>query len=110
MKRYNLSPGDFPDIEDFRSKLREQDFSKFAALKPQLVESAEATLSTDIPRLMEALPRSTDSEIDVKLITPAFENESITGEISNPFGEDEAAAAWCIEPFVSEYKPEFEQH
>jgi EH domain-containing protein 1 len=109
MKRYNLAPGDFPDLNDYRSKLEEQDFSKFSSLKPQLVEAADTTLATDIPRLMEALPRSTDPAIDVKLITPAFDNEAETGgESSNPFGEDEIA--WCMEPFVGEYKPEFDQH
>ncbi|CAN0092860.1 unnamed protein product, partial [Heterosigma akashiwo] len=33
MKQYNLAPGDFPDIDDFRSKLSEMNFSKFNKLK-----------------------------------------------------------------------------
>jgi hypothetical protein len=60
MKKYNLAPGDFPDIEDFKSKLRESDFSKFHSLKMKLVEDAEQCLSMDFPRLMEALPRAND--------------------------------------------------
>jgi hypothetical protein len=36
--RYNLAPGDFPDMDYFRSKLAEMEFSKFAKLKPQLLE------------------------------------------------------------------------
>ena len=31
MKKYNLAPGDFPDISDMQGKLREFDFSKFQA-------------------------------------------------------------------------------
>lgn len=109
MKRYNLAPGDFPDLNDYRSKLEEQDFSKFASLKPQLIEAADTTLATDIPRLMEALPRSTDPAIDVKLITPSFDNDvQVGGESSNPFGEDDVV--WCMEPFINEYKVEFDQN
>ena len=29
LKRHNLAAGDFPDLEDFRSKLKEHEFSKF---------------------------------------------------------------------------------
>ncbi|CAE7706975.1 EHD1 [Symbiodinium microadriaticum] len=110
MKRHNLAPGDFPDIADFRSKLVELDFSKFAVLKQQLIDAADTTLATDIPRLMEALPRSIDPAIDVKLVTPDFDCEAHPGdEASNPFDED-GAAVWCMEPFVTEFKPEFDRH
>ena len=111
LKRHNIAAGDFPDLTDFRSKLEELDFSKFAALKPQLIEAAETTLATDIPRLMEALPRSTDPAIDVKLITPDFDGDEAAGEdlVSNPFGDDEAQI-WCLEPYIAEYKPEFDSH
>lgn len=60
MKRYNLAAGDFPDLEDFRSKLLEQDFSKFHSLRQKLLDDVEVALGVDLPRLMEALPRSHD--------------------------------------------------
>ncbi len=60
MKKYNLAPGDFPEINDFGSKLQEQDFSKFHSLKEKLIEQAEGVLASDIPRLMEELPQSLD--------------------------------------------------
>lgn len=61
MKRYNLAPGDFPDLDQYRSRLREEmDFSKFPKLKPQIMDQVESVLAHDIPRLMEALPRSLD--------------------------------------------------
>eukprot|EP00602_Paraphysomonas_sp_CaronLab_P001390 CAMPEP_0185026886 /NCGR_PEP_ID=MMETSP1103-20130426/11443_1 /TAXON_ID=36769 /ORGANISM="Paraphysomonas bandaiensis, Strain Caron Lab Isolate" /LENGTH=508 /DNA_ID=CAMNT_0027560621 /DNA_START=82 /DNA_END=1608 /DNA_ORIENTATION=+ len=109
MKRHNLAPGDFPDIKDFKSKLEEQDFTKFATLKPQLIEAADMTLASDIPRLMEALPRSIDPAVDIKLITPTFVDETKEVVESNPFDE-EGDTTWCMEQFVPEYKPLFEEH
>ena len=53
MKRYNLAPGDFPDIRDFQEKLAEMDFTKFHSLKQKLVDDVEGVLGNDIPRLME---------------------------------------------------------
>ena len=57
MKKYNLAPGDFPDIRDFQDKLSELDFSKFHGLKQKLIDDVETVLANDIPRLMGALPR-----------------------------------------------------
>jgi len=61
LKRYNLAAGDFPDLEDFRSKLKEHDFSKFQALRPKMIEEIETVMGSDFPRLMEALPRPDNS-------------------------------------------------
>jgi hypothetical protein len=58
MKRYNLAPGDFPDIDIFRGKLAELDFTKFNSLKQRLIDDVEIALSQDLPRLMDALPRN----------------------------------------------------
>ena len=61
MKKYNLAPGDFPDIAEFQSKLQEHEFNKFSTLKQKLIDDVENVLGTDFPRLMEALPRSLDT-------------------------------------------------
>ena len=53
MKKYNLAPGDFPDIRDFQEKLSEMDFTKFHSLKQKLIDDIEGVLGNDIPRLME---------------------------------------------------------
>mmetsp|Transcript_25213 Transcript_25213/g.39750 ORF Transcript_25213/g.39750 Transcript_25213/m.39750 type:complete len:575 (-) Transcript_25213:303-2027(-) len=62
MKQYNLAPGDFPDIDDFRSKLSEMNFSKFNKLKTSLISRVDEVLTNDIPRLMEMLPRQMSAE------------------------------------------------
>jgi hypothetical protein len=61
MKKFNLAPGDFPDIHDFQEKLQEMDFRKFHTLKQKLIDDIDSVLGNDIPRLMEALPRSLDT-------------------------------------------------
>ena len=117
MKRYNLAPGDFPDINDFRSKLAEQDFTKFPALRPKLIEELEAVLGVDIPRLMEALPRSLDSYSNTSDIqaNPALVYDDIKlswgEEPGNPFGESAAVSndIWGLEEYVSKYQDKFNE-
>jgi EH domain-containing protein 1 len=74
VKKYNLAPGDFPEIVEYTSRLKESDFSKFHSLKQKLIDDAEAVLTGDIPRLMEALPRSLDTSVsdvsDAPVVTP----------------------------------------
>merc|ERR1712032_300115 len=56
LKKYNLSPGDFPEISSFSSKLKESKFSEFAVLKPKNIAELDSVLDQDIPTLMELLP------------------------------------------------------
>ena len=65
MKKYNLAPGDFPDIRDFQEKLTEMDFTKFHSLKQKLIDDIEGVLGNDIPRLMEG-------ERDIQLMGLCF--------------------------------------
>lgn len=57
MKRHNLAAGDFPDIDQFREKLEQLNFSDFPRMDPRMMEIVEQSLAVDLPRLMEALPR-----------------------------------------------------
>jgi EH domain-containing protein 1 len=38
LKQHHLAPGDFPDLEHFRSKLSDMNFSNFPKLKPQKLQ------------------------------------------------------------------------
>lgn len=116
MKKYNLAPGDFPEINDFKAKLAEHDFSKFNPIKPRLIEEAENVLSTEFPRLMEALPRSIDSFAPPKPVVGGGASATPFGEeadASNPFGDeaDDAAAAagneWALADYVDYFMPQF---
>jgi len=67
MKKYSLSPGDFPDISSFQQKLKETKFSEFSALKPKELENLDFVLTQEIPKLMEALPSEKDSPESLKV-------------------------------------------
>jgi len=53
---HQISPGDFPDIKKMQTELMNHDFSKFAALKPKLLETVDQMLAQDIAKLMAQIP------------------------------------------------------
>lgn len=61
LKKYNLAPGDFPDITSFSSKLRDVKFSEFNTLSEKQIAALDDILNKDIPALMEELPSERDS-------------------------------------------------
>lgn len=108
MKKYNLSPGDFPDITKFAEKLKDSKFSEFHSLKDEQIALLDKCLSVDIPKLMEELPSEKDTPDilrkkmgDVTLSNPnamnvpvptrneKFGKQDLGG--SNPFGYSEEA-------------------
>lgn len=56
-REHNISPGDFPDVNKMREHLQNQDFSKFNAIKPKLLEVVDGMLASDIARLMAQIPK-----------------------------------------------------
>jgi len=56
-KKYQLPPGDFPDVTRFKERLANYDFSKFAKLNPKLIENMDQVLADDIPKLMRQFPQ-----------------------------------------------------
>ena len=55
-KTNNISPGDFPDLQEMQKKLETYDFSKFKDLKKNLIENVDKLLSEDIAKLMAMIP------------------------------------------------------
>jgi len=61
-KKYDLSPGDFPDIDTFVEVARNMDFKEFPALKGKrlhngkLLDQLDSGVSTLIPNLLQLLP------------------------------------------------------
>lgn len=117
MKKYNLAPGDFPEISDFKGKLAEHDFTKFHSLKQKLIDEADLVLSTEFPRLMEALPRALDSYGAPKPIleaapltypvqeAPANDANPFGADEGNPFGDD--SNAWALAEYIPVYQGQF---
>jgi len=56
MHKYNLSPGDFPNIRRYQEKLAEADFSKFPKLNTKLLNSINDCIANDIPKLLKMFP------------------------------------------------------
>lgn len=112
MKKYNLAPGDFPEINDYRSKLTEQDFTKFAPLKQRLIDDAEAVLGTEFPRLMEALPRSMDSS-STSTMTFISHPSAPAFDVGNPFGDESATktrdSEWALSTYIPSYQDQFDK-
>ncbi len=118
MKKYNLPHGDFPNIDDYRTKLAEHDFTKFHSLKQKLIDDAEQVLGVEFPRLMEALPRSIDAfgqkgaaestvapALVYPTVSPGDEGNPFGGpEDSNPFGSD----PWALAEYVPVYDGQFQ--
>lgn len=77
MKQFNLAPGDFPDLEIFKQKCLELNFSKFPKLKPKMLQDLDEVLQQDIPRLMEMLPQSLikveEANLNTANSTPAIQ-------------------------------------
>ncbi len=123
MKKFNLAPGDFPDMVDFQGKLAEQDFTKFHSLKPKLIEDAEQVLGYDFPRLMEALPRSNDTFATQANLVPKANDpliyENTTAAVASPFGAEDdnnpwadeeekgTTAVWALNEYIAQYTPQF---
>jgi hypothetical protein len=110
MKKYNLAPGDFPEINDFKSKLAEQDFSKFHHLKQKLIDDSEQVLGVEFPRLMEALPRvQGTNEVKPSLSASAPTAAVLSNDLSNPFGDDDfgGGGGWVLADYVPTYQNQF---
>jgi len=121
MKKHNLSPGDFPEINTFSEKLKESKFSEFHSLKMEQIQLLEDCLSSHLPRLMEELPSEKDSpetlraklgdaSVDVPLPTRGnkFGKQSMTSQ-SNPFGAaEEEEEYWALEESAERLKDSFE--
>ncbi|VDD94065.1 unnamed protein product, partial [Enterobius vermicularis] len=56
-REHNISPGDFPDVNKMKENLQNQDFTKFCAIKPKLLEVVDGMLAYDIARLMAQIPK-----------------------------------------------------
>lgn len=132
MKRYNLAPGDFPDLETFKAKLAESDFSKFSSLRQNLIDEVEKVLGSDLPRFMDALPR-------IQSAAPAPNNGPLqfdeaggaapaapakpsrmsqiasvrasvaTAVVDNPWGadDDDVGADWELQEYVTLHQASF---
>ena len=55
-RQTQLPPGDFPEINHYKSILLEQDFDKFPKMYHKLLDRLEQAISEDLPQLMRDFP------------------------------------------------------
>ena len=55
-KKYQITPGDFPDVAKMQEVLKVQDFTKFKSLDDFYLKKVDSMLSSDIARLMKMIP------------------------------------------------------
>ncbi|KAL9184068.1 hypothetical protein ACHAXT_002154 [Thalassiosira profunda] len=124
MKKHNLAPGDFPDINKFSEKLKETKFSEFKSLKMDEIQMLEDCLSNHLPRLMEELPSERDTpetlkakmgEVTASDAVPLptrkakFGQADTTSGAANPFGAaEEDDDYWALEESAERLKESFE--
>lgn len=122
LKKYNLAPGDFPDITSFSSKLRECKFNEFSTLSQKQIEALDEVLNKDIPSLMEELPSERDSPETLRAKMGAAPNVSMPvpktgskyGKVdqheSNPFGyaQDDQDHYWALQESADRLVASFE--
>lgn len=123
MKKHNLAPGDFPDINKFSEKARETKFSEFHSLKMDQIQLLEDCLTSHLPRLMEELPSEKDSPetLRTKLgegvssVVPLptrgakFGKADANTNVSNPFGAaEEEDEYWALEESAERLRDSFE--
>nr|CAD7194636.1 unnamed protein product [Timema douglasi] len=82
--KYQVSPGDFPDIRKMKMQLAIYDFSRFRTVNQRLLDVVDEMLATDIANLMALIPQEEASTMDKRIIEGgAF---SVVSDKSTPFG------------------------
>lgn len=126
MKKYDLSPGDFPDITDFSNKLSESKFADFNTLSEKQIGELDKVLNEDIPRMMEMLPNERDTpeslkakmvgkdtnlaEVAIPTTTAKFGKSKETYD-ANPFGygEEDEDNYWALQESADKLKSTFHE-
>lgn len=93
LKKYNLSAGDFPDINSFSQKLTECKFQEFHSLSQKQLDELDKVLAEDIPKLMAELPSERDDPETLRSKMAGMDINTPTVPIpttSNKYGKKDA--------------------
>uniref|UniRef100_A0A3B4AYZ5 EH domain-containing protein 1 n=1 Tax=Periophthalmus magnuspinnatus TaxID=409849 RepID=A0A3B4AYZ5_9GOBI len=107
-KEHQISPGDFPNISKMQEILNGQDFSKFASLKPKLLEQVEDMLAHDIARLM-ALVRQEEAAMPSQSVHGGAFEGAMSGPFGHGYGEGASEGIDELEWVVGRDKPSYDE-
>ena len=125
LKKYNLAPGDFPDISKFSQKLEEVKFAEFSPLSQAMVEGLDRCLNHEFPKLMEQLPSERDAPDVLRMkgatgaadvgfvpmpVTNAKFGKKVDSGAANPFGYSatDEENYWALQESAERLLPTFE--
>ena len=129
-RKYQIPPGDFPDLDEFKTKLEGRNFStsrrsfvnitphierplthdlehapivaKFQKLNLKALAELDLLLTSEIPKLMAKLPKGTGNRGDGRLV------ETQVVKVNNPFAQGVEDERWIVYPHLSKYSPIFQ--
>ncbi|XP_014680692.1 PREDICTED: EH domain-containing protein 3-like [Priapulus caudatus] len=111
-REYQISPGDFPDVNRMREQLKDMDFSKFHSLRPRLLEAVDSMLATDVAQLMALIPKE-DSLASAEINPPTIHAGAFGGAENSPFtmgsGEGVDAGRDDADWIVAKDKPNYDE-
>lgn len=93
----NLSPGDFPDVWEFKKKLAKLELSRFGKISKGDIEKLDHVLSVDVPKLLAEL--STSEEDETMLVDRGknpFDNENESNRCENRDGITFKQTDWVV--------------
>ncbi|KAL2077476.1 hypothetical protein ACEWY4_026980 [Coilia grayii] len=107
-REHQISPGDFPKLKKMQEILTNQDFTKFASLKPKLLEAVDDMLANDIARLMN-LVRQEEASMPVQVVKGGAFNGIMNGPFNHGYGEGAGEGIDEVEWIVARDKPAYDE-
>ncbi|XP_020747449.1 EH domain-containing protein 1 [Bos javanicus] len=107
-REHQISPGDFPNLRKMQELLQTQDFSKFQALKPKLLDTVDDMLANDIARLM-VMVRQEESLMPAQVVKGGAFDGTMNGPFGHGYGEGAGEGIDDVEWVVGKDKPTYDE-
>uniref|UniRef100_A0A4X2K3V0 EH domain-containing protein 1 n=2 Tax=Vombatus ursinus TaxID=29139 RepID=A0A4X2K3V0_VOMUR len=107
-REHQISPGDFPNLRKMQELLQTQDFGKFQALKPKLLDTVDDMLSKDIARLM-VMVRQEESLMPSQAVKGGAFDGTMNGPFGHGYGEGAGEGIDDVEWVVGKDKPTYDE-
>ncbi|XP_014393693.1 PREDICTED: EH domain-containing protein 1 [Myotis brandtii] len=107
-REHQISPGDFPSLRKMQELLQTQDFTKFQALKPKLLDTVDDMLANDIARLM-VMVRQEESQMPSQVVKGGAFEGTMNGPFGHGYGEGAGEGIDDIEWVVGKDKPTYDE-
>jgi len=85
-QKYNISKGDFPDLEKMKAKLQNADWTKFKQLNVQLMSRVDDMLGKQVPELMKRITHEEAQKENQEMSGGIMSTYNKNALKDNPFG------------------------